>query len=234
MLLDALARRRTPFVLILVIAAAYGVFFLFPGLDLATSRLFFDGRVFPVQGNPVVEAIRRTLYAAEDLAALLALMIGLTAAWREGPVLRLQVRDWAFGFCVFALGPGLMANVVTKRLWGRARPWNVTEFGGTLHYSQPWQFSDQCQIGCSFVSGEMAGATALVVVLIMVLHANRQMIGYMAHRLAAVVLWAIPLFTAWQRIASGKHFLSDVVFAALFVLFLTSLLALLFQRRTDG
>jgi lipid A 4'-phosphatase len=219
--------RNAGFKLSLAILAGYAVYALWPGLDLAVTRLFFDGNGFPVQQMRGVEAVRMALYIAEDVVPFVAL--GLAFAARRG-VLGLGRRDWVYAFSLFVTGPGLMANVITKPIWGRARPRAIVEFGGTLEYTQPWQFSDQCRAGCSFVSGEMAGATALALVLGMVLLANRAAMGPVARGLAWACIAAIPAFTAWQRIAAGRHFLSDVVFGALFTLALASLLRLAFRR----
>jgi hypothetical protein len=172
--------RNAGFKLSLAILAGYAVYALWPGLDLAVTRLFFDGNGFPVQQMRGVEAVRMALYIAEDVVPFVAL--GLAFAARRG-VLGLGRRDWVYAFSLFVTGPGLMANVITKPIWGRARPRAIVEFGGTLEYTQPWQFSDQCRAGCSFVSGEMAGATALALVLGMVLLANRAAMGPVARGL---------------------------------------------------
>ncbi len=222
---------RTVLGLIIAIALGYGVFALFPGLDLAVTARAFDGTGFWVQQDQKIENVRLALYMLEDSMAFVTLALAVFAGWRHRAILRLAARDWFYGFCVFALGPGLLVNVIIKQVWGRARPWRVTEFGGDLRYSQPWQISDQCTASCSFVSGEMAGATALALVAAMVLRANRRVMGAGLYTMGVALAAAVPVFTAWQRIASGKHFLSDVVFAALFVALLSSLLSLLFYGR---
>jgi lipid A 4'-phosphatase len=210
---------------------AGGLFTVFPTVDLVVSGLFFDGQVFPIQQSHWVEAIRLGLYASEYIGAFAALGLAIMCVWRKGAILRLDARDWFYGFSVFVLGPGLLVNGILKRDWGRARPWQVAEFGGPAHFSQPWQISDQCLTNCSFVSGEMAGACALALLLALILRANRAVILLGVYWAGVAVVLAIPMFTAWQRIAAGRHFLSDVVFAALFVTLLASLLERLFYRK---
>lgn len=226
-----MTRWSAPVLLALWCIAALAVFVALPGADIATSRLFFDGTTFPVQENRAVEGVRLALYVAEDIAALVTLLITAIALWGKRQVLGLTARDWLFGFGVFALGPGLLVNGILKPVWGRARPWRVAEFGGPLTYTQPWQISDQCHGGCSFVSGEMAGAVALAIVLIMIMRANRIAMGKIGYGFGLAIAAALPLVTGWQRIAAGKHFLSDVVFAALFVALLASVLSRLFYPR---
>ncbi|MEO8244986.1 MAG: phosphatase PAP2 family protein [bacterium] len=216
--------------LVLAIAASWLLFAWMPGLDLAVSGWFFDGQGFWVENNSWIEGLRLTLYAAEDIAAFIALGAALLAVWRGRTILAMRARDWLYGFALFALGPGLLVNVIIKPLWGRARPWQVTEFGGHMQFTEAWQISDQVLRGRSFVSGEMAGATALAVVLTMIVRANRALLGEVGYRLGLALVLAIPLVTAWQRMAAGRHFLSDVVFAGLLVALLARLLALVFYR----
>lgn len=216
---------------LLALTVAAAVFALFPGLDMAVSRGFYDGSGFPVELNPVVEGVRRTLNWAEDVTPLAALMLCGLAAWR-GPVLRLTARDWGYGFAVFAVGPGLLVNGVMKPFFGRARPFQVEAFGGPMHYAAPWQISGQCQIGCSFVSGEAAGSVALAIMLVMMLRANRAVIGEASYGLGLVLAGAPPLVTFWQRMAAGRHFLSDVVFGGLVVVLVAAVLAQGFYRQT--
>jgi lipid A 4'-phosphatase len=201
-----------------------GLFWAAPALDLSVSGLFFDGTGFPVRSIRWIEAIRLTLYAAEDVAAAVTLVLGLVTVWRGIKVVRLAARDWFFAFGVFALGPGLVVNGILKRFWGRARPSAVVEFGGTAQFTPPWQIADQCPNNCSFVSGEMAGAVALAILLLMVVATNRAALGRAGYRAAVLAIAAVPLFTAWQRVAAGQHFLSDVVLGGLVVVLIAALL----------
>lgn len=223
-----MASGRAILLLVVAILGAGLVFWLFPGIDLAVSRYFFDGIGFPVASNRGVEALRVTLYTAEDITFVLTLALLIVTLWRRAPIMGLVSRDWGFQLTVFVLGPGVLANLILKRLWGRARPWRVTEFGGTAQFTPPWQITDQCQANCSFISGEMSGATALMIALLMILAANRIWMGESIYRLGQTVALALPLVTAWQRVAVGRHFLSDVVFAGLFVTLIAAVLARLF------
>ena len=206
----------------LVVATA--LFWAVPGLDLAVSGWFFDGAGFPVRSTSWIEAIRLTLYTAEDAAAVVTLVLALLTVWRGITVVRLAARDWFYAFAVFALGPGLVVNGILKRFWGRARPSAVVEFGGTAQFTPPWQIADQCPKNCSFVSGEMSGAVALAILFWMVVWANRAALGPRGVRAGLIAAAVVPLFTAWQRVAAGQHFLSDVILAGLIVVLIAALL----------
>ena len=140
------------------------------------------------------------------------------------PFLNLSARDWLFQMLIFLLGPGLIVNGLLKPIWGRARPFQVVEFGGVAQFTPAWIVNDACCGYRSFVSGEMAGATALAICLCLVLRANRAELGGSLYRCGLVLTFAVPLFTAWQRMAAGRHFLSDIVLAALVVLLLAATL----------
>ena len=212
------------------IAAALAIFRAIPGLDIAVSALFYDGTSFPVQQNVWVEGVRQSLYAAEDIAAIAALLLVMVTLYRRAPVLNLAAKDWGFQLAVFVVGPGVMANLITKPLWGRARPSRITQFGGASDFTQVWQWSDQCSANCSFVSGEMSGAVALAVALFLTLAANRQRLSPQIFRLGQTLAFSVPVITFWQRIAAGRHFLSDVVFGGLMVGLIAALLHGAFYR----
>lgn len=203
--------------LLLALMLASAAFYAIPALDLTIARLFHDGVGFPIADNRLVETIRRVLYAGEDIGFLLTLFLAL----RRRPFLSLPPRAWLFQVLVFAFGPGLVVNGILKPIWGRARPFQITDFGGAAHFTRAWQISDQCCGYRSFVSGEMAGAVALAICIMMILKANRHRLSNALLRMARALACAIPVFTAWQRMAAGKHFLSDIVLAAL----LTALVA---------
>ena len=204
------------------------VFCLWPGVDLWVSGLFFDGSGFPVQTMATVEGLRRLFYGLEDLAGLAAFPLALWAA-RRGPVLGQGARVWAYQGLVFLLGPVLVVNGLIKPLWSRPRPYLVTDFGGPDLFQPIWQLHGVCPRNCSFSSGEMAGAAALSLMAVMLVQAHRARlpIGYPL----AMTMALLPLpFTAWQRIAAGRHFLSDVVFSLLVVGLIAALLSRMLHR----
>ena len=211
--------------LALVLASA--LFVAFPGLDLAVSAFFYDGSGFPVTAIPAVEVLRVIMWSSEDLWFLMSLALVLLA-WR-GPVLSLTARDWGFQALLFALGPGLVVNGILKRFWGRARPFMIEHFGGSARFSRAWEITDQCARNCSFVSGEMAGASVLAVALVLTLRANRARIAPGPFRAGQGLALAIPALTAWQRVAVGRHYLSDVVISAALIGLLAAALCRLLQ-----
>lgn len=213
-------------VLAAVTAAALLLFGLWPELDLVASGLFFDGAGFPLAQDPANNALRWVLRVSPFLPVLAGLVILAGARWLPGTVLGLDRRGWGGIVLAFVLGPGLMANRGFKAYWGRARPRDVTEFGGEALFTPATQWADQCAANCSFVSGEVSATTALSLALTTLLLANRARIGQGGFWALLVAVWTLPLLSAYQRISVGAHFLSDTVLAVLF----TALTTLLVQR----
>ena len=114
------------------------------------------------------------------------------------------------------LGPGLAVNSGFKEHWGRARPHQIQEFGGTQAYSPPLTPSNQCEGNCSFVSGH--AAMGFFAVSIFFITGRRRWILMGLATGAAVGL---------ARMVQGDHFLSDVVFAFWTVWFVSWALAAL-------
>ena len=98
--------------------------------------------------------------------------------------------------------------------WGRARPANVGEFGGTAAFTPPLWPADECLRNCSFVSGEASGATALAVTIWLLSAPIRP--PWLRHGCRALAV-GICLVCSSFRVVAGRHFLSDVVFAVLLV-----------------
>jgi lipid A 4'-phosphatase len=219
--------------LLTLIAATFALFAVWPGLDLAVTAAFYDGAAFPVALDARAEAVRLILW---DLAIAVALtsagMLAVSLLLRR-PVLRLSARVWGLIVAVFVLGPGLLVNGILKREWGRARPADTLNFGGTQQFTPPHDITDQCASNCSFVSGESAGAMALAIALWLILSAWRARLPDWAYRAGQAVIIAIPLITALQRVAAGRHFLSDALLASLFTALLAAILARIMLNR-DG
>ena len=189
-------------------------FLAFPEADIRFSRLFTDTRGhFPYSGG-IWHVMRMIVWDSILIAAaasLVMLVIALLRGRRRGRERQGQGRGWLFASLSFALGPGLLVNGILKNYWGRARPQSVHEFGGTAEFTPPVLPADQCARNCSFVSGEAAGAVtvALVAWLVIAPRLARRWRAPFALALAAYALWG-----GLMRVMAGRHFLSDILFAA--------------------
>lgn len=194
------------------IAVAYGLFVAFPGLDIAVSSLFYrPGDGFWLARVHFLDVLRNLFWNASVLVVTVAVLV-LPLAWvLPAPVRRL--RGWAvYTIALYALSTGLLVNGLLKSFWGRARPADVEAFGGTAVFTPPFEIADQCQWNCSFVSGEASAVMALALSLDALLAPRLSCGGRRALRIG---LGAMVALGSGLRIATGRHFLSDVVFGIL-------------------
>lgn len=205
--------RRAP---VFCAACATGLLaaFLFsavPGIDLWTSHLFFSEDGTFAFSRPSLGADIRDLLRIGFALVCTASVAGFISLGFLGRKLgRLGLAGWAYIALCAAIGPGLVANLGFKDHWGRARPSQIVEFGGTRTFTPPLQRTDQCESNCSFISGEAS---------------NYFMIGFAFAYLASGVmrrrLFMIAIaagsFAGLIRIGGGGHFLSDVVFSGVFM-----------------
>jgi lipid A 4'-phosphatase len=209
--------------LVLASALVLLIFGLFPSLDLRSSGEFYNGSVFAVDKVEWISQLRYAVWDASIAMPLVALVLWLLTLLLKRSII-LGPRVWGYILLLFLLGPGLLVNAGFKAYWGRARPYSVTDFGGTLSFSPAYQISDQCSHNCSFVSGEGAGSMALAIAFLMILFALRNHLPRLVLRVGQGLTLAMLVFVGWQRVASGGHFLSDVLLSWLFVALIAALL----------
>ncbi len=57
----------------------------------------------------------------------------------------------------------LVVNLLLKNMWGRTRPGDILEFGGSGVFTPWYRFGDSCVSNCSFVSGDASVGFALII-----------------------------------------------------------------------
>ncbi len=202
----------------------------YPQLDLIVSGWFYtEGEGFLLAQNPV------SLFLQE---------FAIKGAWSLGTVLVLTLpffyfsnrtigifssKSIAFVLLALLLGPVLITNLGFKDHWGRARPREVTEFGGASPFSPALAPQPVATRNGSFVSGDASfGFYLPCFAYLLPLGSQRKK--------SRSVFWcgmAAGGVIAFSRIGMGAHFLSDNLFAAL--LMLTSAAALhawMYGRKT--
>ena len=229
-----LSPRQQALTLTAMAAVVFIVFGIWPGLDLWVSGLFFASKTgFDGFASGTWNELRLAIWRVSEIVLALSILAYLAQRIAPFPLLRATRHLSGFAAALYLLGPGLLVDVLLKPLWGRARPAQVTDFGGALAFTPPHVLSHQCTSNCSFVAGEMAGAVALAVVLFLVVDRMKGRITLSQQRIAQGLILLVPLFVGVQRIAAGRHFLSDVLLSTIFVLLCAVLLkVLILQRRS--
>lgn len=205
---------------IAAMASSLGVALLFvlaPGIDIWFSGLFYrESTGFYLRNAAWVGLLYdmvQPLTVVLVLGLLCLLIYNLVRRRAVGPF---DTRAVLFMFAVLGLGPGLVVNAVFKEHWGRARPRDIVEFGGTRTFTPAFVISDQCERNCSFVSGHASLPFAFAA------------LGFLLRRRRWAVYAGAAAFgglVGFGRIVQGAHFLSDVVFSGVFVFLIAYLLA---------
>jgi lipid A 4'-phosphatase len=206
-------------VLIVLAIVAAVVFSAFPDIDLWMSGQFFSpGDGFYLKDAAWAVAIYESIpIIAIVVGVACLLLLGLNAV-RKRQIGALSSRYLLFVLAALAVGPGLVVNAGFKDNWGRARPRDVTEFGGEKTFTPALQPTDQCERNCSFVAGHPSVAFWLGAIGFAVLAGRRR-------NLILLVAAGLGLVAGLGRIVQGGHFLSDVIFSGLSVFAVLWLLA---------
>ena len=200
-----------------------GVMLSSPGIDLTLAAALQDACVGHERadgwcGGAAVNVPRQffmSLYVLGCVAGGLLAAAALVARKRWTALD--QARCWFF-VAVLAVGPGLVANVTFKDNSGRARPRQVVELGGTRQFTPPLLPASECSRNCSFISGEASSMFALFLGPALLLPGLR--LTLLGTGLAFGTL------AGFVRMLQGAHFLSDVLFAGVFMAITVGLLHL--------
>ncbi|WP_317933412.1 phosphatase PAP2 family protein [Halioxenophilus sp. WMMB6] len=183
------------------------VFILWPEIDLSVSSTFYH-HGFNLAAQPEVVFIYRFFAKIHFLWLLILLALLLLSQWQL--IIKRGASNWhklrqasGYLFVSLLLVPGLLVNTLLKNnTTGRARPGDITIFGGDLPFTAPLTYSGACDTNCSFVSGH--AAIAFFTIALAWVFGDRRWY---------VFGFALGCLVGLTRIMQGGHFLSDVVFA---------------------
>lgn len=210
-------------------ALALGIpLFLFvPQIDLAVSKAFFDAGQSAFMGKtPAIEAARTAFKILYFGALAFALAMCVRSSTGGLRLIGVKAAKWLFVCACLSVGPGLVSNVVFKDHWGRARPVQITEFGGQKSFTPAPLPAAQCSSNCAFFSGEASSVYMVffAAALVFPIFSN----GLIAAGLAAGTL------TGLIRISQGGHFVSDIYFAGVAMAMTAYLLHTAFRLARNG
>jgi lipid A 4'-phosphatase len=187
------------------------VFWAFPGIDLWAASLFYrpGDRFFLKDSGFAVFFYDSIRTLTPVLIVALVVMLAIACVRRSRPF-GLGVAAILYLILVFALGPGVLVNATLKDGWGRARPSQIVEFGGTRQFTPAFVVSDQCERNCSFVAGHPSMMFGFFGLALLLAPGRRRTIA-----VAGVVV--LGAMAGLGRMMQGGHFLSDVIYSGVFV-----------------
>jgi len=200
------------------------LFTAFPSLDLATSHLFYsEGQGFVYRKAIISQMIYYSVrFFTLSISMVCLFVIFYDTLRRFFPailqkffdkiraLIKFSRKQMIYLLLVIVITPGILVHWVMKPVWDRARPVNITEFGGEKQYTQFFHLRAG-QDGNSFPSGHASMAFALVAFAYIVSERNRSRVFN--------ITMAYGVIASLCRVVQGGHYLSDVTFSALLTLF---------------
>jgi lipid A 4'-phosphatase len=206
----ALTARTIGFVLVALAVLTGLVFAIAPGIDLAVAGYFHRLAVHDTMPRlfRAIGVLRTLEPVVTMLAVAPAVGVLLVKLFWPGRATIMPARAALFLIVSLVLGPGLLVNTVLKDHWARPRPGMVANFGGEMTFRPWWDPRGTCTDNCSFVSGETSSAVWLAAPALLV------PLPWRYAAFAGVAVYATAI--GFMRLLMGGHFLSDVLFAAIF------------------
>ena len=189
-------------------------FLIFPKFDITFSKLYFENDVFISERIVFIKILRTFLKNLMIIIPIILLIFFLLDYYKRlkkiKPFLSLRLRFSVIGFIIGPIiGSGIIANWYFKDHWGRARPVQISEFGGVKKFTPPFVKTDQCEKNCSWISGEGSAAFSFIVGTLIL----KNPVYFFANLFFGIVV-------SFCRISMGGHFLSDNLFALFFMVYL--------------
>ncbi len=212
-------RARPPILLPLLTALLITVIAWLTRIDFTLADLFFNdvtGKWF-LKNDLIVKLIYDFSPIPAFVIFAISLFIALVSIWKK------RWRRWTrIAICwmlVMTLGPGLVVNTIFKDWYGRPRPKQVEEYGGKMEFCPVWVVGEP-GVAKSFPCGHASIGFYFMAGYFCWWRRNRRA----ARRWLAGGLIAGTI-VGLARMASGSHWFSDVVWAGVFIYFISYLSA---------
>ena len=183
-----------------------------PSIDIYLAGLFYRGAAqFLLQESYVVSILFRDILLPCILVYILifpilsrykyfkAIFLGYVFSFKE------IVLIWLSQFLILLV----FVNSILKTYWGRVRPEDILQLGGVEQFTPWYTFSNVCSSNCSFVSGDSSVGFSFVIIYLIT---KRVLNLYLC------IIFGLAIGIV--RMSAGAHFLSDIIFAGLFVVVL--------------
>lgn len=200
---------KTTFITIFILGiVASLIFYFYPQIDLTISSFLYNsqqGFFLVAHPNRIINFFRFAIVVLSYIIVI-SMIIVLVIKWLRPKIFsQIPARTAIFIILSFTIPSLLVVESVLKEHWGRARPSQITQFGGDSQFTPAWEITEQCESNCSFSSGEAANAFAYIALIF---------IAGKRRRTVAVVVLTVASLVGLMRMAQGGHFFSDVIISA--------------------
>ncbi len=193
-----------------------------PSLDLYISKFFYYGKSqFALQSVDIISIFFRDILLPFILVYILVLPI-------IGKVLKINNFFFGYNFstkeifllwCSQIISVLIFVNLILKNFWGRARPNDVLQLGGSEGFTPWYEFSRACSSNCSFVSGDASVGFSIII-----LYLITKNILFLYFSIASGFLLGLI------RIMAGGHFVSDIFFGGIFIVILNLFIFKMYKK----
>ena len=185
----------------------------FPRIDLAISGLFYRHAMhFTTPAWSLLLQKALSLFLVVSMLGVVAVHLYQRRLGRNPGTV--SGRKVLYLFVILILGPGLVVNFAFKDHFGRARPREVAEFGGSRQFTPAFVISHECRRNCSFTSGDAAAAFFSLALAR----------AFSRRRVVLATAIGFGAMVSLSRIAVGAHFFSDTVISFFVMWILTDVL----------
>ncbi|AIF80613.1 hypothetical protein I862_00240 [endosymbiont of Acanthamoeba sp. UWC8] len=202
------------------------VFYRNGNIDLAVSGYFYDHlHGFYLKESLFAKFTHKVVPLIVGIFITGAVILGTRKLLKVKSVNPKHYIKIIYVMLVCITGPGIVVNMVFKENFGRARPIQVENFGGTAKFTPAFVIANQCNTNCSFVSGHASIGFVFFAFAFINKGRKRMMYNVLAISLGSIF--------GLGRIIQGAHFLSDVIFSGFFVYITAYVLALLILPKEE-
>ncbi|WP_162139837.1 phosphatase PAP2 family protein [Limisalsivibrio acetivorans] len=207
------------------------IFKYFPRIDIWFSSIFYKDGEFYLSDYPWIDYFYQSAHVGALLLALIVIVTYVvvveTKLHKPGNEKAMRIKKAClFLLIAMLIGPVITVNGVMKEGIGRARPTNVAEFGGDKIFTPAFTLADQCSSNCSFVSGHASAGFFLVTLALVARREWRRKVFWITLTYGGLI--------GMTRVAQGKHFLSDVIFAFVITYGVSKLVHYAMYREKDA
>lgn len=188
-----------------------------PWIDIAAAHAFYTPDRFGIdqfKSGPVLDFVfNYGIYPAWIVTVLALVALFFSKKWRSPALV------WIL---TLAIGAGFLTHLVLKDHWGRPRPKQVIEFGGSQEFRPFYSpnFFHQPEPSKSFPCGHCSmGFVFFAAALI-----GRRLGSKWIEWSGWILSFGLGILLGTTRIMQGGHFTSDVLMSAL-ILWITALFA---------